>query len=117
MNQILIQGLAVQAHLGVPDEERARPQRIVINAVITPVTAFSDLADNIEQTVDYDAASRKIATLAATRPRRLIETLACEIADMLIRDFPAVRAEIEVRKFILPDTEYVAVRCARERRM
>ena len=116
MNQILIQGLTVQAHLGVPDEERARPQRIEINAVITPVTAFSDLADSIEQTVDYDAASRKIAALAAARPRRLIETLAFEIADMLIRDFPAERAEIEVRKFILPNTEYVAVRCALERR-
>jgi len=116
VNEIIIHGLAVEAHLGVPDEERAHPQSIVINAVITPETPFSDLGDNIGQTVDYDAASRKIAALAAARPRRLIETLALEIAEMIIRDFPASRAEIEVRKFILPDTDYVAVRCARERR-
>ncbi len=116
MNEIVIQGLSVEAHLGVPDEERAQPQRIVINAVITPFTAFADLGDNIERTVDYDAASRQIAALAAARPRRLIETLAGEIADMLITDFPASRVQVEVRKFILPHTDYVAVRCERERK-
>jgi len=115
MNEILIRGLEVEAHLGVPDEERAKPQRIVIHAVITPLIAFSELADSIERTVDYDAATRRITALVTARPRRLIETLAFEIAEMLVGDFPAARAEIEVRKFILPDTEYVAVRCVRER--
>ena len=116
MNEIVIRGLEVEAHLGVPDAERAERQRIVIHAVITPLTAFSDLADRIERTVDYAAAAREISALAAARPRRLIETLAFEIAEMVVNDFPAARAEIEVRKFILPDTAYVAVRCVRERR-
>ena len=34
---------------------------------------------------------------------------------MLVREFRASRAEVEVRKFILPKTEYVAVRCVRDR--
>lgn len=114
MNMILIQGLEVFARIGVPEEERATPQRLLINARIEPLAAFHELNDDIAHTVDYDAASRRLAEVAAERPRQLIETLAAEMAQMLATEFPARRAEIEVRKFILPNTEYVAVRCACE---
>lgn len=115
MNVILIQGLEVFARVGVPEEERARPQRLLVNAVVEPLIAFDELGDEIARTVDYDAASRRLAEIAAERPRKLIETLASEMAGALIGEFPARRAEIEIRKFILPQTEHVAVRCARER--
>jgi dihydroneopterin aldolase len=115
VNEIVIKGLAVETLIGVPDEERATPQRLSVDVVLTPLTQFSDLADSLERTVDYDAASKQIVSLCAERPRRLIETLASEIAEMLVYEFPAARVEVEVRKFILPNTEHVAVRCTRER--
>jgi len=111
MNTIIIQGLEVFSRIGVPDAERATPQRLLVNAVIEPLAAFHELHDDIAHTVDYDAASRRLAELAAERPRQLIETLAAEMAQMLATEFSARRAEVEVRKFILPNTEYVAVRC------
>lgn len=115
MNEILIRGLAVEAVIGVPEAERAAPQRLLINATITPQVHFSELGDDIAQTVDYDAAARRIVALAGERERRLIETLGAEIAEMLVREFPASQATVEVRKFILPQTEYVAVRCSASR--
>lgn len=115
MNEIVIKGLSVEMHIGVPDEERAHPQRLVIDVELTPLTPFADLEDDITRTVDYDAASRRISTLCTARPRRLIETLAFEIADMLVTEFPAASATVEVRKFILPQTDHVAVRCSRHR--
>jgi len=116
MNEIVIKGLVVETHVGVPDEERSNQQRLSVDVILTPLTAFADLGDDLERTADYDAASRRIVTLCESRPRRLIETLAFEIAEMLVSDFPAARAEVEVRKFILPNTDYVAVRCARDRK-
>ena len=116
MNEIVIQGLKAETVIGVPDEERRQPQTVVINIVMTPLTAFADLNDDIARTVDYHAAARKIIALARTGERRLIETLASEIAEMLIRDFPAAKADVEVRKFILPETDYVAVRTITERK-
>jgi 7,8-dihydroneopterin aldolase/epimerase/oxygenase len=115
MNVIIIKGLEVIACIGVSEDERKRAQRLRIDAILTPLTEFSALADDISRTVDYHAAARRIASVAAAGPRRLIETLASEIAEMLVGEFRARRAEVEIRKFVLPGTEYVAVRCSRER--
>ncbi len=115
MNEIAIRGLEILTHIGVPDEERSRPQKLLVDVVLVPVTAFADLGDDIALTVDYDAAAKRIRELAEARPRKLIETLAAEIAGMLVDEFPARRATVEVRKFILPDTEHVSARCSRER--
>jgi len=115
MNQIIIKGLSVDAHIGVPDEERAHPQRLLLDVTIEPSINFADLDDQISRTVDYDAASQRITALAAERPRALIETLAHEIADIILKEFPAKSAEVEIRKFILPNTHYVAVRYSQTR--
>jgi dihydroneopterin aldolase len=115
MNEILIKSLAVHARVGVPDEERRLPQRLLLDITLVPRTAFEDLDDDIALTADYDAAARRITAFAAERPRRLIETLAAEIAHLLLAEFPVLSAEVEIRKFILPETEFVAVRCRRER--
>jgi len=114
VNEIVIKGLSVECCVGVPDEERSRPQRLLIDATLTPRIAFADLQDDIVHTADYDLAARRISAVARARPRRLIETLAVELADMLLAEFPLTRAEVEIRKFILPETEHVAVRCRRE---
>jgi dihydroneopterin aldolase len=113
---IIIKGLEIESFVGVPDDERKNSQRLEVDAVLTPLNTFAEIADAIERTVDYDAAIQRIAMVARSRPRRLIETLAKEIAEMLVADFPARRAEVEVRKFILPETTYVAVRCVCDRK-
>jgi dihydroneopterin aldolase len=113
MNEILLHGLSVHSCIGVPDEERSRPQHLLVDVVLSPQTAFDALNDDILHTADYAAAATRIASLAAARPRRLIETLAHEIAVMLLAEFPITAAEVQIRKFILPNTEFVAVRCRR----
>ena len=115
MNAIIIKGLKIDAAVGVTAAERDNPQRLEVDAVITPLQTFAAMADEIDRTVDYQAAAQRIAKLAQSRPRRLIETLASELAEMLVSEFHAGRAEVEVRKFVVPTTDYVAVRCARDR--
>ena len=115
MNVIIIKGLRIDVAVGVTDAERDNPQRLEVDAVITPLEGFAAVADEIDRTVDYQAAAQRIAELARSRPRRLIETLANELAEMLVSEFQARRAEVEVRKFVVPNTDYVAVRCLRDR--
>ena len=115
MNVIIIKGLRIDAAVGVTDAERDNPQRLEIDAVITPLETFAAVADAIDRTVDYQVAAQRIVQLARSRPRRLIETLASELAEMLVSEFRARRAEVEVRKFVVPTTAYVAVRCACDR--
>ena len=112
---IEIRKLRVTTCVGVPDEELASPQTLEISIVMTPQVAFEELGDDIERTVDYHAVALEIQAIAAARPRRLIETLAVNIANDLLRDHPLRRVEVLVEKFILPDTECVAVRVVRDR--
>jgi dihydroneopterin aldolase len=112
---IEIRGLEVNAHIGVPEAERAEPQRLLVDLRLRPPRDFSRLPDSIVATVDYFVVTQRVVALAAERPRQLIETLADDIATAVLREFAVRRVEVTVRKFILPNTEFVAVHCARER--
>jgi len=113
MSEILINSLRVETRIGVPDEERLEPQEIEIDLRIETSTDFRKMRDDISLTVDYAAVCRRVAQIGLERPRRLIETLAMEIAESVVEEFGAVSAEVEIRKFILPETRHVGVRCVR----
>jgi hypothetical protein len=55
-----------------------------------------------------------VANIAADHPRKLIETLADELADRLIAEFSLRWIEVTIRKFILPQTDWVSVSVRRE---
>ena len=114
-DSIEIRRLRVSAHIGVPDEERASPQTLLVTVRMVPGQNFDGLADDISRTVDYHAVALEIQALAATRPRRLIETLASETAGMLLANHPLARVPVTIEKHILPDTECVAVHLERSR--
>lgn len=113
MNEILIAGLRVKTRIGVPEDERTGLQEVEIDLRIEPAHDFQAMGDDISNTIDYAAVCERVKTLAAERPRQLIETLADEIARTVIGEFRARSAEVELRKFILPQTRHVAVRCVR----
>jgi len=109
MNEIIIDSLRVKTWIGVPDAERSGAQEIELDIRIRPARDFAEMQDDIALTVDYAAVCQRVAGLAAERPRRLIETLAQEIGDLILDEFGASSVEVEIRKFILPETRYVAV--------
>jgi len=110
---IHIEALEIQSCIGVPDEERTTPQRLTVTLTLEPARDFRALEDRIEATIDYAAVCETVKALAAARPRRLVETLAEEIAAELLARFPLRRLTVEVRKFILPETKHVAIRIER----
>lgn len=113
-DRLVISGLTLEARIGVPDAERAAPQRLEIDLVLE--TAFRGLNDEIDRAVDYAAVSERVRTQVAASCCRLIETLAESLAAAVLRDFPRVTAiEVEVRKFILPGIRHVAAKIRRER--
>ncbi|NJR41370.1 MAG: dihydroneopterin aldolase [Akkermansiaceae bacterium] len=112
---IEIRRLKVSTHIGVPDEERSVPQTLLVTIRMTPSQGFDGLADDISRTTDYYAVSQEILALAAARPRRLIETLATEIANHLLGNHPLQHVAISIEKHILPNTECVAVHLERSR--
>ena len=112
---ILISELELSAHIGVPDEERIEAQRLTVSLDIFPIQGFSELGDDLRNTVDYFALTRRLRTLASERPRKLIETLVEEIAACILTEFAVREVEVCLRKYILADADSVAVRVRRKR--
>ena len=114
-DRILIDSLELTAFIGVPDEERAAAQRLTVNLVLEPLRGFTALGDAIENTVDYFRVCEDVKALGLARPRHLLETLAEDIAARLLARFALRAVEVELRKYVLPDTAFVAVKIARSR--
>ncbi len=113
-DRIRINALRVLARIGVPDEERAAPQKLSIDVVME--SDFRGLNDDLARTTDYAAVAAWLKAECARREVKLLETLAEELAAGLLEGFPQIRAvDLEVRKFVLPDTRDVSVRVRRAR--
>jgi FolB domain-containing protein len=62
MDRILIEDLEVHFRVGVSEEERARPQRLLITVEMETDVGAAAAADDLQRTIDYSAvASRLIA--------------------------------------------------------
>jgi 7,8-dihydroneopterin aldolase/epimerase/oxygenase len=113
IDRIHIEELEVHACVGVPDSERAQSQRLALNVTLWPNIA--ELQDNIANTVNYSAVAERVKEFIRRHDYKLIETLAEETAAHLLAQFNLRKVELEVRKFVLPDANYVSVTAVRER--
>jgi FolB domain-containing protein len=113
-DEIEIRRLEVETHIGVPDEERANAQKLWISVWMHPLQGFSGLHDKVENTVDYYEVSLRISELASKCSRHLIETLANDVAEMILNSYPLKSVDIKVEKRILQNADFVAVKIHRE---
>jgi 7,8-dihydroneopterin aldolase/epimerase/oxygenase len=112
-DEIEIRRLEVECHIGVPDEERAVPQKLWVTVKMQPSQGFHGLQDQVQNTVDYYQVSLKIIELASHKPRHLIETLATDLTDTLLTLYPLKAVSVEIEKRILPNAQYVSVKIHR----
>jgi 7,8-dihydroneopterin aldolase/epimerase/oxygenase len=113
LDEIRIAALRLTTHIGVPEAERAESQVLEADITLRIPARFEAMHDDIAATIDYAAVAARLQELAAERPRRLIETLAAEMAACVLEEFKAAGVSIELRKRILPATDHVAVRLVR----
>jgi len=86
-----------------------------VSIAMTPAISFDQTQDDIEKTVDYYQVSLRVKTLATEKPRKLIETLAQDIADMVLGEFDVQDVAVDIEKYILPDADFVGVSIFRKK--
>ena len=112
-DEIHIEQLEVFTHVGVPEEERAKPQKLTVSISFWPYQRTRDLPDNIEGTVNYSAVAEETKNFLHDQSVKLIETLAEVLARHLLKSFPIQKITIELRKFALEDAKYVSITVTR----
>ncbi len=114
-DRIHIEQLELTARIGVPEKERTAPQRLTASITLWPQQQPEELHDDIAKTVNYSKVCEETKKFVVDRSDKLIETLADRLAAHLLQLFSIQKIEIELRKFVLPDVDYVSVTVTRAR--
>ena len=115
MSTITIVDLEVYYRVGVPDEERSRPQCLLLTIEMECDFTAAARTDSIADTVDYYAVSRRLLEFGEGRSWKLIEKLASDLADLILGEFQPHAVTVELKKFPLREAKVVSVRMTRAR--
>ena len=108
-NKISIVDLEVFYRVGVPDAERAQPQRLLLTVEMESDFSAAAKSDSITDTIDYYAVTQRLLKFGDGRSWKLIEKLAADVADAILLEFKPQNVLVEVKKFIIPEARHVAV--------
>lgn len=107
--KISIVDLEVFYRVGVPEEERAQPQRLLLTIDMQFDFSAAAKTDSINDTIDYFAVSHRLLKFGEGKSWKLIEKLATDIRDMIASEFKAQSVSVEVKKFPIPQARYISV--------
>jgi dihydroneopterin aldolase len=108
-DEIHIEQLEVSTRIGVPEEERAAPQRLTVSISFWPYYEQRDMADKIDNTVNYSIVAEETKNFVRDQSTNLIETLADRLATHLLKTFRIQKVTVELRKYPLEDAKHVSV--------
>lgn len=114
-SKISIVDLEVFYRVGVPNAERAAAQRLLLTVEMEFDFSAAARSDEVIETIDYHAVSRRLLKFGEGRKWKLIEKLATDIANTIFIEFKPAAVHVEVKKFILPEARYVAVSLTKRR--
>jgi 7,8-dihydroneopterin aldolase/epimerase/oxygenase len=115
MPQISIVDLEVFYRVGVPDTERAQPQRLLLTVEMEFDFSVAAKSDGINHTIDYFAVTQRLLKFGDDKNWKLIEKLAADIANIILTEFKPQGISVEVKKFIIPQARYISVALAKRR--
>ncbi|ABM16140.1 MULTISPECIES: dihydroneopterin aldolase [Mycolicibacterium] len=118
-DRIELRGLKVRGNHGVFDHERRDGQDFIVDLTVWMELAAAAASDDLADTLDYGVLAQRAADIVAGRPRQLIETVAAEIAEDVMRDARVHAVEVVVHKPSAPiplQFHDVAVTARRSRR-
>ena len=115
MSRITIVDLEVHYCVGVTDEERAKPQRLLLTVDMNYDFSAASVSDRIEKTINYQAVAEELLKFGEGRSWKLLEKLVANLADLVLNRYRPQSVLVEVKKFVIPQARYVAVSLTRSR--
>jgi FolB domain-containing protein len=112
-NKISIVDLEVFYRVGVPDAERAQPQRLLLTVVMESDFTAAAKSDGIGDTINYFSVTQRLLQFGEKQEWKLIEKLAADIAETILTEFKPRAVSVEVKKFIIPQARHIAVSLTR----
>lgn len=96
LDWVCIHELRVQTRIGVYEWEQRIDQTLLID--ITCLVNLTVPVVELSQTVDYEAMSMQVTTLVSGQSFQLIETVAQQVATLVLEQFQVKRVKVTVSK-------------------
>ena len=87
MSKITIVDLEVYYCVGVTEEERAKPQRLLVTVDMNLDFSSAAVSDRIERTINYQAVADELLKFGEGRSWKLLEKLVTNLADRIMTEY------------------------------
>lgn len=91
-DRIEIEGLFGYGYHGLFDDEREKGQGFLVDAILNLDLSEASKSDRLEDTINYSAVCDLILAQLVGPPVSLIEKLAGQIADVILREYSKVES-------------------------
>ncbi len=98
MDIIYLHDLEIETVIGIYDWEREIRQTIVLDLDMTADIQKAAASDAIDDTLNYKAVSKRLIQFVGTSRFQLVETLAEEVANILLNEFGIPWVRVRVNK-------------------
>ncbi len=117
VDTVFIEGLRVNAVIGVFEWERQITQPVLIDLELRCDISQAAMSDAIADAINYKAVADEVTALVTNLKSQLIERLADEIATHILQNYLSVASlKVTVRKpMAVPNTSAVGVSIERDR--
>lgn len=103
---ILLTGMEFSGRHGCSEEERQYLQPFIVDAELYLDLSKAGKSDNLTDTVDYVQVFNEVKKIVTGTPRNLIETVAEDIAQSLLKQFTQIESlKITIHKPAAPIAE------------
>lgn len=110
MDKVFIKGLKVDTVIGVYDWEREIRQTLVLDMELGTDIGPAAATDDLSKTLDYETISNRLKSFIAEREFQLVETLAEEVARLLMMEFSIPWLKLTLAKpGAVPDADTVGI--------
>ncbi|HSR66332.1 MAG TPA: dihydroneopterin aldolase [Acidobacteriota bacterium] len=119
LDQIEIKGISCMARVGVPQEERSRPQKILLDVWLYLGLEAACNTDRLDLTVDYGQVAEEVRRRVEAGSFVLLERLADEACQAALSDPRVQGVKVRAKKFpqaLSGQVDHVAVVLTREYR-
>ncbi len=115
MSKITIVDLEVHYCVGVSDEERATPQRLLLTVDMNFDFSSAAVSDRIERTINYQTVAEDLLKFGEGRSWKLLEKLVDNVAERVLTEYKPQGVMVEVKKFSIPQARFVSVSTGKTR--
>ncbi len=115
MSKVTITDLEVYYRVGVTDEERSKPQRLLVTVDMNLDFSIAAVSDRLERTINYQAVAEEVLKFGETRSWKLLEKLVTNLAERILTQYGPEEVTVEVKKFSIPQARFVSVSTSRTR--